>query len=139
MVAVCPSGSGPTVRIFAAIPLEFVCADAEPETAMPEPADCQLIVWLAAGIPLVSAIACTVQVKVAPAASDSCGVSERRVGGVPPAKCACRLEPFKRDAVTTEGAESAAVTFMVAIPSPVATVEQTEKPQASFAFPLVTV
>ena len=77
--------------------------------------------------------------KVAPAASESCGVSEARVGGVPPANCACRLEPLVSEAVTMDQVPSTAVTFMVARPSPVAVTEQTGSPQPSVAVPLVTV
>ncbi len=81
----------------------------------------------------------TVQVKVAPAASESCGVSAESTGGVPPANCACRLEPLVSEAVTMDHVPSFAVTFMVARPSPVAVTEQTGRPQASVAVPAVTV
>ena len=73
---------------------------------MPVPEVCQVTDWLAAGLPLESASAWTVQVKVAPAASESCGVSEESTGGVPPANCAWRLEPLVSEAVTMDKAES---------------------------------
>src|SRR6185503_9870179 len=139
MVADCPSARGPANSILVAIPLEFVCADADPETVIPGPDGCQVTVCPLAGIPLESTNACTVQVSVAPAARESRGVSERRVGGVPPAKCACRLEPFESDAVTTAGLLSAATAAIVALPSPVAMTLHTGRPHARAALPLATV
>jgi hypothetical protein len=128
-----PDGEG-----LVAMPLELVMAAALPWAAMPL-VDCQATDWPAAGRPLERTRAWTVQVKVAPAASESWGVSEARTGGVPPANCACRLEPLVSEAVTMDQVPSMAVTFMVARPSPVAVTEQVGRPQASVAVPLVTV
>ena len=139
MVAVWPSARGPAVRISVAMPAALVRAVAEPSETMPPVEVCQVTDWLAAGAPLEMVSAWTVQVKVAPAASDSWGVSEERAGGVPPANCAWRLEPLVSEAVTMDQAELVAVTLMVARPSPVATTEQTGSPQASVADPPVTV
>ncbi len=105
MVAVCPSASGPTVREWAAMPAELVTAVAEPRETMPEVV-CQVTDWLAAGLEFESARAWTVQVKVAPAARESWGVSEERVGGVPPVNWAWREEPLVSEAVTTDRAEA---------------------------------
>src|SRR5580658_7797251 len=93
----------------------------------------------AAGAPLLSARAWTVQVIVAPAATDCSGLSEVSIGGVPPANCACRVAPLVSETVTIDQVPSAAVTFIVARPSPVAVTEQTGLPHASLAVPLVTV
>ena len=86
MVAVWPAARGPTVSVRVAIPLELVIAAAEPRETMPVAEAAQETDWLAAGTPFERTRAWTVQVKVAPAARESCGVSEERTGGNPPAK-----------------------------------------------------
>src|SRR5271165_1449040 len=102
------------------MPAEFVSAAAGPWAVMPLPDRvCQATDWLATGTPFESTRAWTVQVKVAPAASESCGVRTDSVGGVPPTNCASRLEPLVSEAVTMDHVLSTAVTFMLARPSPV--------------------
>src|SRR5580698_2971508 len=96
-----PSASGPTARDLEAMPLESVVADAPPCGEM-LPLDCQVTVCPGAGAPPVSAIACAVQLTVAPAATDRDGVRAERLGAVPPLKCARKLAPLVREAVTTE-------------------------------------
>ena len=76
---------------------------------------------------------------LAPAARESMGVRAVRTGGVPPLKCASRLEPLVSEAVTTDAVPSIAVTVMVALPSPVAMTGQEFFPQPRAAFPLETV
>lgn len=137
MVADCPSDSGPAESAFVAIPFASVTADADPWTAIPDPAACQMIVWPTAVVPFTSASAGPVQENVVPAASENGDVSERSVGGVPPVKCASSLEPLESDAVTTDESLLVATTFMLARPSPVAITWQTGRPQASLAVPLV--
>jgi hypothetical protein len=84
MVAVWPSARRPAVRVLVAMPAELVMAEAEPGETMPPDEVCQVMDWLAEGWPFERASAWTVQVKVAPAARESWGVSEERTGGVPP-------------------------------------------------------
>ena len=139
MVAVWPSASGPTVRVLVAMPAELVRAEAEPERDDAAGRGLPGDGLAGGGRPLERTRAWTVQVKVAPAASESWGVSEARTGGVPPANWAWRLEPLVSEAVTMDQVELMAVTFMVAWPSPVAVTEQTGRPQARVAVPLVTV
>ena len=78
-VACWPSASGPTVSASVAMPLALVMAAAAARDVMP-PADCQATDWPAAGAPLLSARAWAVQVTVAPAATESAGVSAVRTG-----------------------------------------------------------
>ena len=134
-----PSASGPTVRILVAMPSAPVMAAVLSSAEMPLDGICQATAWPIKGRPLFNTSACTVQLNVAPAASESWGVREARTGGVPPANCACRLEPLVSAAVTMDNVPSAAVTFMVARPSPVEVTAQTGFPQASVAVPAVTV
>src|ERR1035438_3124498 len=118
-VAVGPSVRGPAVSALAATPLLLVVT--EPLwKVMPLPLVCHATVWPLEATPLFSARACAVQVTVAPAASESIGVSEVSVGGVPPTNSVCRLEPLRSAAVTVDQVAPIAVTFIVARPSPVA-------------------
>src|SRR5258708_20536893 len=103
---------------------------------MPLPVDCQLTDWPAAGAPFETTSAWTVQVNVAPAASESCGVSEVSVAGVPPANPACTAEPFASEAVTTDHLLSAAMALIVARPSPLAVTVQPGCPHPGVANPL---
>ena len=80
-----PLLSGPTVSDLAAIPFESVVAIDAPLVRMAEVV-CQVTVWEGAGAPFTSASAWAVQSTVAPAATESMGVSAARVGGVPPMK-----------------------------------------------------
>src|SRR5580658_3302266 len=120
------------------MPLELVVAVALPEIVIPALEDCHATDWPGTGWPFERTRAWTVQVNVAPAASESSGVSEARMGGVPPANCAWRLAPLVSEAVTMDQVPSTAVTFIVARPSPVALIAQRVSPQESVAVPAVT-
>ena len=97
MLTAWPSASGPTVRSRWRCRWNCV-TDGAACAVMPVPV-CQVTVWP----PLERR--CERESlhgpgDVAPAASESRGVSEASTGGVPPVKCACRLEPLVSEAVT---------------------------------------
>ena len=94
--------------------------------------------WPLMGMPLLSTRAWAVQLTVAPAATESCGVSAVRTGGVPPMNSALRLEPLASEAVTVDQVLAVAVTLMVARPSPVVLTAQ-EAAASQGRCPLVTV
>src|ERR1035438_882911 len=96
-VAVGPSVRGPAVSALAATPLLLVVT--EPLwKVMPLPLVCHATVWPLEATPLFSARACAVQVTVAPAASESIGVSEVSVGGGSPPNLGFRVGPVDRAA-----------------------------------------
>src|SRR5215472_8520319 len=116
---------------------------ASESTALPAPADmpdpaCHVTDCPDRGTPLLRVNAWVVHVTLAPAASDSDGVRLDRTGGVPPLKCACRLDPLVNEAVTTDALASVAVTFILAVPSPEAATWQVRSPQLRDALPVAT-
>src|ERR1022692_1251778 len=133
-----PSVSGPTANDLAAMPLPLVMAAVFPWGVMPRSAVCQATACPPMGTPLFSTKACTVQLTVEPAATESLGDRAASVGGFPPVKSVRTVDPLLREAVTVDQDASAGVTFRVARPSPAVVIEQVGWPQARVALPPVT-